>query len=275
MRRRIFIVVIFLLAGAVVNVAVAWGCAFTVRLDEAKGSAVFVTERLDGPAIVDYWFVQAVAGIGVEYVAYTRTEFGRWTPSHQVDVDLEVVDRRSGHPHTPSGCTPWAPWPPDPRPPIHSTVVHVAVGLPLRCLESKCSGLNLVQPSTPVQPRVRSPEFRVFDPLQRRYIEVHRVGQVRAIEPSLRQSVPQDWSNALLLGDGSVLPYRPLLIAFTLNATFFATILGLLSWALLMLRGWIRVQRGLCPKCAYPMGESAVCTECGKPLHQRAKVTAT
>ena len=30
--------------------------------------------------------------------------------------------------------------------------------------------------------------------------------------------------------------------------------------------GLLRVRRGLCPQCAYPMGESAVCSECGKPL---------
>ena len=37
-----------------------------------------------------------------------------------------------------------------------------------------------------------------------------------------------------------------------------------------VLRRFLRVRRGLCPKCAYPMGESSVCTECGKPLAKRA-----
>ncbi len=26
----------------------------------------------------------------------------------------------------------------------------------------------------------------------------------------------------------------------------------------------VRTKRGLCPKCAYPLGESPVCTQCGQ-----------
>ena len=37
-------------------------------------------------------------------------------------------------------------------------------------------------------------------------------------------------------------------------------------------RRFSRIERGLCPKCGYPMGESAVCTECGKTLPRRARV---
>ena len=29
-------------------------------------------------------------------------------------------------------------------------------------------------------------------------------------------------------------------------------------------RGWRRHQRNLCPHCAYPMGASGICSECGK-----------
>ena len=32
------------------------------------------------------------------------------------------------------------------------------------------------------------------------------------------------------------------------------------------LRRFLRLRRGLCPKCAYPIGESTVCTECGHRL---------
>ena len=33
-----------------------------------------------------------------------------------------------------------------------------------------------------------------------------------------------------------------------------------------VLRRFVRVRRGLCPACAYPMGGSGVCSECGKAL---------
>ncbi len=32
------------------------------------------------------------------------------------------------------------------------------------------------------------------------------------------------------------------------------------------LRRVVRIKRGLCPACAYPIGESVVCTECGEGL---------
>ena len=48
---------------------------------------------------------------------------------------------------------------------------------------------------------------------------------------------------------------------------------GAFLWLLLgspfTLRRFRRVRRGLCPKCAYRMGEAAVCTECGAELPPR------
>ncbi len=63
-----------------------------------------------------------------------------------------------------------------------------------------------------------------------------------------------------------MIPYAPLWPGFTINTIFYAAILWLLIPGPFVLRRFLRVRRGLCPKCAYPMGESAVCTECGKPL---------
>ena len=42
-----------------------------------------------------------------------------------------------------------------------------------------------------------------------------------------------------------------------------------LPWFVLLMlpiRRFIRTKRGLCPACAYPRGESDVCSECGKAL---------
>ncbi len=63
-----------------------------------------------------------------------------------------------------------------------------------------------------------------------------------------------------------VLPYRPIWPGLIVNTIFYAMILWLVSPAPFALRRFLRVRRGLCPKCAYPMGESAVCTECGAEL---------
>ncbi len=57
-----------------------------------------------------------------------------------------------------------------------------------------------------------------------------------------------------------VLPYEPIWLAFAINTIFYAAILWLLIAGALALRRFWRVQQGFCPKCAYPMGESAVST---------------
>ena len=62
------------------------------------------------------------------------------------------------------------------------------------------------------------------------------------------------------------LPLRPLFRAFALNTLLYATLLWLLIPGPFALRRFLRMRRGLCPKCAYAIGESSVCTECGEAL---------
>ncbi|MCI0364362.1 MAG: hypothetical protein L0219_10795 [Phycisphaerales bacterium] len=59
---------------------------------------------------------------------------------------------------------------------------------------------------------------------------------------------------------------RPLWPGFAINAIFYAAILWLLFAAPGSVRRRRRIKRGLCPACAYPVGENATCTECGKPV---------
>ncbi len=59
------------------------------------------------------------------------------------------------------------------------------------------------------------------------------------------------------------LPVRPIGPGFLANTLFYAAILWLVIPGPFVLRRFLRLRRGLCPACAYPMGESSVCTECG------------
>ena len=68
------------------------------------------------------------------------------------------------------------------------------------------------------------------------------------------------------------LPYRPLWLGLIANTVFYGFTLYLLARMARKLRDLLRLRRGLCPKCAYPMGESGVCTECGRELPVRARV---
>jgi hypothetical protein len=60
-----------------------------------------------------------------------------------------------------------------------------------------------------------------------------------------------------------VLPLRPIWPGFVVNTLFYAAILWLLICGPFAVRRVIRIRRGLCPACAYPRGEAAVCSECG------------
>jgi hypothetical protein len=75
--------------------------------------------------------------------------------------------------------------------------------------------------------------------------------------------------NSSGLGIQRRLPLCPIWPGFAINTVFYAGILSggwLLFAAPLALRRRRRSKRGLCPACAYPVGDSPVCTECGKPL---------
>jgi len=84
----------------------------------------------------------------------------------------------------------------------------------------------------------------------------------------------QTWDSSTL-GQPRPLPMRWLSESswlwrgFAINTLFYAAILWLLFMAPFALRRWRRIRRGLCPACAYRIGDSAVCTECGKPVKPR------
>jgi hypothetical protein len=61
----------------------------------------------------------------------------------------------------------------------------------------------------------------------------------------------------------TLLPLRPIWPGFATNTLFYAAILWLLFAAPFALRHHIRIKRGLCSACAYPIGTSHLCTECG------------
>jgi hypothetical protein len=66
------------------------------------------------------------------------------------------------------------------------------------------------------------------------------------------------------------LPRQPVWPGFAINTLFYAGILYLLFAVPFTIRRHRRVRRGLCPKCAYPVGTSEVCTECGAAVKRRS-----
>jgi len=62
------------------------------------------------------------------------------------------------------------------------------------------------------------------------------------------------------------LPYRVIVTGFALDTLFYAAMVWMLYATPMWLRRRRRIRRGLCPACAYPIGSSDVCTECGQSL---------
>jgi len=82
--------------------------------------------------------------------------------------------------------------------------------------------------------------------------------------PMLPQWVWHDAIRVIIHGrQPSFLPTRPLWPGFAINTLFYAGVLWVLFCGPFALRRMIRRRRGLCAACAYPIGSSEVCTECG------------
>ena len=219
-------IAIFLLAGAVVNVAVAWGCAIAIdiRFDGVKLSKGVITSS-EG-----HWEVTRVDRFGTTWVASTQSKsdfeeyFVTDTPPDAVIPSWGDLANQTDSLRSPN---------------VEQEMRYVdARGWPMRSLWCDAGGW------------LGGPDIgRVGQPISG--------GIDTTLRTSLRISPPVT----------RVLPLRPIWSGFIVNTLVYA---ALISGAF-VLRRFLRVRRGLCPKCAYPMGESAVCTECGKERPRRVR----
>lgn len=69
--------------------------------------------------------------------------------------------------------------------------------------------------------------------------------------------------------DFIVLPLKCLWTDFMVNTVFYAAVLWMVFAFPIALRRRRRIKRGLCPACAYPVGTSDLCTECGAAVTPR------
>jgi hypothetical protein len=185
-KRRLLTILIFLLAGAVVNVAVAWTCALTIdpHLDSRPETVV-----------------ATVSGHKFQRVI-------RWS---RLGLVVEAYSRH----------------------PARKRCVAQACGWPMLTLWGE----------------TKVPEWDAGGP---------RSDGITAPFVTIHAAARWAYSRAL--------PFRPLWPGFAVNTLLYAAVLWPVLLGLLALLRFIRRRRGLCPACAYPMGEAAVCTECGRPL---------
>ena len=203
-------VVVFLLLGAIVNVAVAWGCVLTLP-PQWNGYAGYTSERvlLRTETVAQLDDVYANASIFAEGQygrAHSRFGWTRVAATWSDDEGWHYVD---------VGAV-FAGWP---RPSVQGCSVSDQRPGSSDALSHR--GL------------IRVPEW------------VRNLGNRRRVE---------------------FIPISPIWPGFAINTVFYAAILWLLFAAPGRVRRWRRIRRGLCAKCAYPVGTSEVCTECGAAI---------
>ena len=228
MKRHVFIAAIFLLAGAVVNVAVAWGCAILIRLMEpGRGALPRVEASLWEREPDGSWYFWEILRSKDRGVLLYHSF---WDAGSEDIIYYDVSAELRPDELAPS----WAGLRTPPDTDYESRWVH-GLGWPVVSM------------------------WRDYDLSDTRFELLHGLGLT---------FLPSD------RGLPRAVPLRPIWPAFALNTLFYAAVLWLLIPGPFALRRFIRVRRGLCPACAYPRGESEVCSECGKAIPSR-KVTAT
>lgn len=223
----------YLAAGAVVNVVVAAGCA------------------LWGPV----W-----TNCDIRYRDIQRFA-ERWTPQDWIENpidskssrwpkwDVEVTEVRalgvsfvevSGREDHPPGISVR-------RDPV--TVMIVRSGWPWNCLEA-ASQPEPIKWNIPTSPR----EFGCALSVNQKDLVTPRVVDDRYPLIDLR-SVPS-----------GLIPLSPVWPALIANTIVWALILAMLVHGPRWVRGEVRLRRGLCRSCGYPIGVADRCTECGREL---------
>jgi hypothetical protein len=201
-RRHLVTAMLLLVAGAVVNVAVAWGCAWNAR----SNFTFFI--GLGGQCATDEDVASLFATSGYDVAGPFQTIERRHTGAQLVSVARGLLDRKTGN--------------------TLESVVFGFFGAP-------CPSMR----------------YEVWWPLSGRQ-------WVHGIQTDVHR-----WQHGTSV---RVLPLMPIWPGFAINTLFYTTILWMLFASPFAIRRRLRMKRGLCPACAYPIGSSDLCTECGTPV---------
>ena len=262
MKRRIVIVLIFLLAGALVNLAVAWALAIRVTPVSPLTTVPTYEGVYEGTDESQWWWCQVVVRPGHEQVVWERA----WVmTSKNVRSDLlsSWRSRRMSDWLKSRGLTDPAGWPNAPtglRPSL-GELRDIQDEPPARIDEESIPSWAGRPPSIKSGGRVR----RAFGwPTVAMWHEEHLAKNfaVQAVAPG-----GLGFANGFqFLGPGRVLPCGIIVRGFAVNTLLYAVVLWLLIPGPFVLRRFIRRRRGRCPGCGYPVGGSEVCSECGMAL---------
>lgn len=216
--RKVIVITAFLVCGAIVNVAVAWGFALYIGSIPSKKP---YRQAVEPEVATDLW--KTLAPPQWQPALHSKASNFRMSAPGVTELVLTATDGSSIPPRGGLASRRWA-------------IAHGCAGWPTRALQYQCRA----------------------------------VWERDAV--SYQEAVTNESSYCLVtagsrsptwLGGGHVFPLRPVWPGFAINTILYAGILWLLFAAPFKVRRWRRIKRGLCPTCAYPVGASEVCTECG------------
>ncbi|MCH8260894.1 MAG: hypothetical protein IIC46_11885 [Planctomycetes bacterium] len=241
MRRRLTKLVVFLLLGAVVNVAVAWGCALCLPLMPAESSlSRFAVTHDEAP----FWFVEERQRRGALRYLFSGVPFvfknppgtllilPEEKPEEIEQFDLGDVPRWSRFDLTTAPHTYF-------QEDKYFESFEDARGWPLVAL---CASGKFHNPEVVL------------------YVDSLIVTSGIVIDD--RPPTPMNYDDWF---DRRVLPLRPIWPGFALNTIFYAVIVWMMWSSTFAARRFMARRRGHCIKCGYGLrGEmSAGCPECG------------
>jgi hypothetical protein len=249
-RRWLVTILLFLLlvsGGAIVNVAVAWGCAALITCDR---SAVVAKGRLQSRSPT-WWAIlcrrpgcRLVLGVplGAELAVRATTD------------GPEIWDG-------PSECLPrWCKEPPSRSMLLHAPAIRCdAFGWPLGSLECQAVWGSRSETDSVWARLWGAPSDGRFDP---RWPQIEG-GIMLPPREGYRYYDEDFWLAP------RALPLHPIWPGFLINALFYAAVLWLLIPGPFALRRFTRIRRGRCVKCGYdlrgqpPEPAAAGCPECG------------
>lgn len=233
MKRRVLLILLCLLLGAVVNLVTVWLMALLLDL-EFEGiteGRTLASAHVDpaGGEVESYLFVNRLVWHDHAVVFDFRPRRDPNPVQYKMFVEMHegfVSDAPDAPPAWAKGVAESA-WKAEQLP---GQRVAIAFGWPMRAAWFQC------QASDPTV--VRGGLFLEYDPT------------VNARSPARTLPLTPIWPGALV------------------NTIAVALLIWLLIAAPRFIRRQARRRRGQCPACAYPVGASAVCTECGERVER-------
>ena len=248
MKRATFRIVFFLLLGAIINVAVAWGCAMGLRIDPDAAAQVSVTVGDEWEYDGHLWRLWKMQRPGAcrfcsDYITCCAQFY-----SEESSFTAQDLLQQTGFLHVAEQTF----YPADNR----RVAVVDARGWP-------CLSLSWMI---------------IWDERDMRDISVSGVMHLRKrpalvlvrlkrdvfINSGIAINLQNRSAEQLVFGEPA-LPLHPLWPGFAINTIFYAVILLALCYAPVKLRSFVRDRRGMCPSCGYDLrhADHLVCPECG------------